>query len=38
MLKDNGEPVAPWRCGLKYAPGECNCDAPNIDCDIVMSY
>ena len=29
MLKDRREPVAPWQCGLKYAPGEWNCGALN---------
>ena len=29
MLKDRGEPVAPWQCGLKYAPVGWNCGAPN---------
>ena len=27
MLKDRGEPVAPLRCGLKYAPGGWDCAA-----------
>ena len=29
MLKDRGEPVAPWRCVLKYAPRAWNCGGPN---------
>ena len=29
MLKDRGEPVAPWQCRMKYAPGAWNCDAQN---------
>ena len=29
MLKDRGEPVAPWQRSVKYAHGACNCGAPN---------
>ena len=29
MLKDRGEPVAPWRCIVKYVPGAQNCGGPN---------
>ena len=34
MLKDRGEPVAPWRCSMKYAPGVWNCGAPNVQGQI----
>ena len=27
MLKDKGEPVRPWRCGLKYVPVGWDCDS-----------
>ena len=29
-MLNRGEPVAPWRCRMKYAPGAWNCGAPNI--------
>ena len=29
MLKDRAEPVAPWQCIVKYAPGAWNCGGPN---------
>ena len=29
MLKDRGEPVAPWQRSVKYAHGAWNCGAPN---------
>ena len=29
MLKNTGEPGAPWRCSVKYVPKAWNCGVPN---------